>query len=121
MLAETDGLAYQIYDDYTHLHVANIYYDSKTNEYRAELLTKINTPSIFNHYFDSEGRAIFGAEPNPESKYILNWLQDRVIPENRDMLDEILHANGLYEYDWRVLIRLNHGRSVDDEYRVEAV
>lgn len=42
-------------------------------------------------------------------------------PENRDMLKEILQANRIYEYDWRVLIRLNHGRVTDDDYSVEAV
>ena len=35
------------------------------------------------------------------------------------MLKEILHANNIYKYDWRVLIKLNHGKSVCDPYRVE--
>lgn len=121
MVKETHGLAYQIYDDITNEHVANIYYDEHTDKYRAELLVKENSPYLFNTFIQEEGRFGIGERPNPNSKYILYFLQDRVIPENRDMLKEILEANGLYEYDWRVLIRINHGRVTDDDFRVEAV
>lgn len=121
MLKEADGLAYKIYNDYTQKHIANIYYDSKTNRYRAELLEKNLCPSIFNTLEPGGARFIFGSRPNPDSELIITWLKERVIPENRQMLKKILEANGLYEYDWRVLIRLNHGKCTDDDFRVEAV
>lgn len=35
------------------------------------------------------------------------------------MLKEILEKNNIYKYDWRVLIKLNKGRTVSDNYRVE--
>lgn len=37
------------------------------------------------------------------------------------LIKEILQANGIYEYDWSVLIRINHSRVTDDDYSVEAV
>lgn len=60
-----------------------------------------------------------GSRPNPDSKVIEAFLKDRVIPENRDYLKHILEANGIYEYNWKELIKLNKGRTTDDPYRVE--
>lgn len=121
MMAEKEGLAYKIYNDNNGKHIANIYYEKNTDEYSGELLEKEMCPMIFCTYTPGMGRCLYGTEPHPSSDRILNWLKDRVIPENRDMLKEILQANGLYEYDWRVLIRMNHGKCTDDDFRVEAI
>lgn len=110
---EDRHLAYVIYNDDTNDLIANIYV-SDSGEYSTELLSKSkDIPVLF-------GWPIPGSRPNPESKYILAFLQSRVIPPNRDMLKSILEANHIYEYDWRVLIRLNQGRTVEDHFRVEA-
>ena len=119
MLKETIGLAYRVYNDYTNKHVLDIYYNG--SEYSVELVEKTGLPILVNSIDWENARVIQAGRPNPKSVFIQNWLEDRVIPPNRDMLKEILLANQIYEYDWRVLIRLNHGKCTDDPFRVEAV
>ena len=98
-------------------HVCNFY--ENNGVYTAELFEKEHIPTLFSTWDAENGRFIVGAEPNPDSIYILHWLEDRVLPPNRQGLKEVLAAHGIYEYDWRVLIRLNHGRTVEDCYSVE--
>ena len=87
-----------------------------TKEYIPEILVKEESPLLFAR---CEGGIHLGECPNPPQECMEFWLKDRVIPENRQGLKEILLANGIHEYDWRVLIKLNHGRSVCDYYSVE--
>lgn len=121
MQNEKSKLVYKVYNDNTHKHIFDIYYSPLTNEYSVELLEKTGLPILLCEIDFDTGRVIQAARPNPKSEYILNWLKDRVIPPNRDMLKEILEANGLYEYNWKELIKLNHGRCTDDYFSVEAV
>lgn len=107
---------YKIYDDDIDKHVATIYYNQTTKLYNCELIIPDKTPLLFAR---CDGGIHPGECPNPPQECIDFWLRDRVIPENRQMLKEILHANNIYKYDWRVLIKLNHGKSVCDPYRVE--
>lgn len=108
---------YKIYSDDIGKHVATITYDNKTRQFTSELLDKENSPILFGKFIND--KFIFGAEPNPKSEYLEIWLKDRVVPENRDMLKETLASMGIYEYNWRELIKLNHGRSVTDWFSVE--
>lgn len=108
-------LKYQLIADDTNELVANIYYDESANTYSAELKHIVwDLPPLF-------GFPEVGSCPNPCSWAIENFLKSRVIPPNRDGLKYILQQNGIYEYDWKVLIKLNKGRSVDDGLRVEVV
>ena len=108
---------YKIYNDKTSKHIASIIYNPQTNEYTSEVFPGYEEMMIFSKF--NYGDIQWGAEPHPESKSLEFWLSDRVIPPNRDMLKETLARMGIYEYDWKVLIKLNHGRSVSDWYSVE--
>lgn len=116
-------LLYKIFYYPTNRHLANIYYDKDLDKYEAEIVDYDfdNYPSIFWKVSDGFTHINQKGKPHPESQYILNFLRDRVIPENRDNIKELLLQNGLYEYDWRELIKLNHGKTVDDEFSVEYV
>ena len=106
-------LAYQIYNDTNNNLIANIYIEN--NVYTADLVsTEKPLPILF-------GFPEMGSRPNPKSEYIENFLADRVIPSNRQNIKQLLEMNGLSEYDWRELIKLNKGRTTDDCYRVETV
>lgn len=107
---------YKIYDDDIGKHVATIFYNQTTKQYSSEVIIKKNSPLLFARF---DRGIFFGECPHPPQECLEFWLKDRVIPENRQMLKEILLANGIYEYDWRVLIKLNHGRSVCDPYSVK--
>lgn len=81
---------YKIYGDDIDKHVATIYYNQTTKLYSCELIIPDKTPLLF-------ARCESGIHPgeclNPPQECIDFWLRDRVIPENRQMLKEILHAN----------------------------
>ncbi len=107
---------YNIFNDNTHNHVATIIYDRETKEYTSELIIGDEAPIL---WAELNKGIHWGKCTNPEPKYMEAWLKDRVIPENRDMLKDILIKNGVYEYNWRELIKLNHGRTVSDYYSVD--
>lgn len=113
-MEDTDyKLKYNIVHDITDEMIAHIYFNG--TKYRAELIQKSgDIPVLF-------GFPTAGTRPDPPSAAIEAFLKDRVIPENRDMLNYILRRNGVYEYDWRHLITLNIGRTTYDPYRVETV
>lgn len=108
-------LKYQVYNDRTDKLIADIFYDSETNTYDADLkYYSWDIPILF-------GRPPFEPTPNPESEYIENFLASRVLPPNRQLIKEMLAETGLYEYDWKEMIKLNKGRSVEDWFRVETI
>lgn len=116
-------LTYKIYHYPTGRYLANIYYDAQSDTYSAEIVDyDFNLyPSIFWKVAEGFKSVDQKGRPNPDSECILNFLKDRVIPENRDNIKQLLEDAGLYEYDWHELIKLNHGKTVDDEFSVEFV
>lgn len=106
-------LAYIVTNDVTEEIVAHIYFEERTQQYSAELISKTDRPYIFG--IEALGIII----PNPTHDVILSFLQNRVIPPNRQCLSEILESVGMKEYNWRELIKLNKGRRTSDPYRVE--
>lgn len=106
-------VTYQIWNDKTNKHIADLYYQD--NKYSAKLLVFNGCiPVLF-------GFPVGGSILNPTSDAIENFLRDRVIPLNRDMLEEILHQNNIGKYDWKELIKLNKGKTTDDFYRIEVI
>ena len=112
----------------------NIHWDRDKNRYWCEILPEgkkypETIPYLFKYRLDGSYDNFLknfetGWEPptclsNLDSDYLEFYLSERVIPPNRDLLKETLEASGIYEYDWRVLIRLNHGRVIDDENWVD--
>ena len=117
MISEKEGICYKVYNDLNGIHVANIIYNKDTDKYMAVCLNNCcGMPPVGLFGFFEDNLAI-----QLRDIAVRGFLEDRVVPPNRDMLKETLESMGIYEYDWRVLIRLNHGRSVDDDFSVEAV
>ena len=87
---------YDIIYDVTNVKVGEIYYNPDTDKYRAIRTNKEPLlPTI-----------LFGLPPEivteqTNSNWILFWLKDRVIPENRDNIKELLQIAGLDHYDWK--------------------
>lgn len=50
---------------------------------------------------------------------IIRFLESRVVPRNRQFIDEMLRQNGLDHWELDSLLKLNHGKSTDDKFRVE--
>lgn len=111
---------YTIYNDNTKNKVAIIFYDRDNDTFDSELLLAEEAPFLWSCFSsESETGMKIGGCPHPEPQYLEFWLKDRVIPENRQLLKETLQKVGLFEYNWREMIKLNHGRSVSDEFSVE--
>ena len=49
------------------------------------------------------------------------WVQQRIIPPDRQNLGQVLKENGLTEYDEFALLMLGHGRCAQDAYYLEEV
>lgn len=50
---------------------------------------------------------------------LMAFLEDRLVPETRQNIREILHEMGLLYYDPIGIIRYNHGLQVDDTFWIE--
>lgn len=131
-------ITYKIYGFYYEerkpIHSCNIHWDRDKNKYWCEILSDgkkypDSIPYHFKYRLDGSYENFLnnlktGWTPpddlsNLDSEILEWWLSERVIPPNRDLLKETLEAAGIYEYDWRVLIRLNQGKTIDDDYWVE--
>ena len=109
-------LAYRIYNDITGQLVANLYLDSDTNVYSAELLQRsTSVPVMFLDLLHG------GFDPSPSSQAIEAFLKSRVLPPNRQNIQQLLEQEGMHEYNWKEMIKLNQGRSVEDYFSVRAV
>lgn len=135
-------VTYQIYGTRYNkepIHSCNIHWNRDKNRYWFEILPDgrkytETVPYLFKYRLASDNeefmKIIRGESEDwqpPEdlrpldSDFLEYYLSDRVIPPNRDLLKQTLEAAGIYEYDWRVLIRLNHGRTIEDDNWVEVV
>lgn len=45
-----------------------------------------------------------------------SFLQERIVPETRHGLKELLAANGIYSYDVKAILQATHGLCTDDCY-----
>lgn len=117
------------YDTGEDIHSCNIYWDRDRNYYWCKILESGNnhpyaipsmiklravTPKVFDGNWTGKEDL-----SNLDSDFLEFYLSQRVIPPNRDLLKETLMAEGIYEYDWRVLIRYNNGRVIDDHNWLE--
>lgn len=107
-------LTYQIYNEYLNSHVANIYYHPQTNKYSAEMIKAEGSPALFGLFEP-------GSIPNPEPDAVKFFLENRVLPPNRQNIQDILEESGVNTYNWRAMIRLNNGRTCSDHFRVDAI
>lgn len=108
---------YKIYDDTTKDLLAIIRYDGK--QYTSEMVKHPCKMMLFAS-LTNKG-VIWEGDPNPVSEVLENFLSDRVLPPNRMFIEKSLAEVGLYRYDWKEMIKLNHGRTVSDPYSVEVI
>lgn len=115
------GKEYRIYSDYVKKHdlVGIIHCTLQENlewYYRVEILVP---PERLDFPIDLLGvNRDWGLESQPE---IIRWLESRVVPRNRQFLNQMLEAVGLTEWDLDALLKLNKGRVTDDKFEVEIV
>lgn len=104
----------RIYNDKT---VAYLLYDEAKGEYRIEVpdgVKSAEAPLIIADFI-KKGQRVIGSE------WSLRWVKQRVIPPERQNIGQILRENHMEYYDEFPLLRMNQGRSCQDEcYLVEA-
>lgn len=109
---------YQIYSKDDEL-LAEIY--CNTNVYTSKIIKHPSHLVLFASIEPGCTRVKFEGDPNPSSKALENFLADRVLPQNRMFLKEEMERNGIYHYDWRELIKLNKGKTVQDDLYIEVI
>lgn len=98
----------------SHKPVAQLHYDNRKGKLRiciAEDAAPANLPLMF---------ALFAEQGKREvpDKWARKWLEERIPPQGRQNLGEILRANGLETYDEVALLEAAQGRSAQDDFLV---
>ena len=96
--------------------IAYLYYDEISREYKMELLDNVKfteAPPILSEFIE-KGQKEIGNE------WSKRWVQQRVVPPERQNIGQILRENGMQFFDEFPLLIKNNGRSCQDEcYLVE--
>lgn len=95
-----------------------LYYSDKKNSFRIVFrsdITMHEKPPAYIHRFMTNGRTEISGE------LAMMWVTDRIIPPNRQNIDEILRANGLKHYREIDMLELSMGRATYDDLYLERV
>lgn len=102
----------KLYQDKT---VGILYYDETTQNYRIEIpedVRSFEAPLILADFIQKGEREI-------GHDWSFRWVQERVIPPERQNIGQILKANGMKFYSEFELLLLNQGRCCQDECFLE--
>ena len=91
--------------------VGYLYYDEKKREYEIEIPQDVKSyeaPLILSDFIKKRQDRI-------GKDWSYRWVNQRVIPPERQNIGQILKANGMKEYDEFKFLVLNEGRSCQDE------
>ena len=95
-----------------------LYYSDKRNAFRIVFRSDIQMdekPPAYVHRFMTNGRTEITGE------LAMMWVTDRIIPPNRQNIDEILRVNGLKHYREIDMLELSMGRATYDDLYLERV
>ena len=97
-----------------HKACAQLTYDSDRDDVRIEIDkgTSIDDLPLMLGLFAQKGQFEVG------DKWARRWIEERIPPQSRQNLGEILRANGLSEYDPIELLSLGKGRSAQDDFLI---
>ena len=97
---------------YKDIEVGTITYDQELDKFEFELNENIKDtkylPPILYDYTN------LSLDYKPQHENILYWIEDRVMPPNRDGIDYILDKMGLNFYDAWAICKANKGMSLED-------
>lgn len=97
--------------------LAYLFYHEKSKKFYIELPDDANewdTPLLLSSFAARRKHTI-------NSFWSLKWVQQRIIPPERQNIRQILMENGLKEYDEYKLLRLAKGRCAQDSYRITPI
>jgi len=95
-----------------------LYYSDKRNSFRIVFrsdITMDEKPPAYVHRFMTNGRNELTGE------LAQMWVNDRIIPKDRQNIDEILRRNGLHYYREIDMLELSMGRATYDDLYLERV
>lgn len=97
---------------YKDIEVGIITYDEELDKFSFELNKNIKDtkylPPILYDYTN------LSLDYKPQHENVLYWIEDRVMPPNRDGVDYILDKMGLNFYDAWTICKANKGMSLED-------
>lgn len=97
--------------------VGYLYYDERTQTYEIEIpdtVKSVEAPLILASFIE-QGQLHIGNE------WSLRWVQERVIPSERQNIGAILKKCGMKFYSEFPLLLQNQGRSCQDECYIEQI
>lgn len=97
---------------YKDIEVGIITYDDQLDKFAFQLNKDIKDtkylPPILYDYTN------LSLDYKPQHENVLYWIEDRVMPPNRDGIDHILDKMGLNFYDAWTICKANKGMSLED-------
>lgn len=97
--------------------VGYLYYDDNAQTYEIEIPNDVKSsqaPLILAAFIEKGQRKI-------GNEWSLRWVQERVIPQERQNIGQILKNNGMEYYSEFPLLLKNQGRSCQDECYIEQI
>ena len=104
-------------DNTTNKAVAYLFYYEKEKRFYIELLEEANsweTPLILSSFLKKGQKTI-------SAYWSRIWVQQRIVPSDRQNLGMILRDNGLDFYDEYKLLTMTNGRCSQDSYYLEPI
>ena len=97
--------------------VATLVYDQDASSAEIDIAPDARVgqvPAMFNRYIELGNLHI-------AQEWTLRWVKERVAPETRHNIGEVLREAGLSEYDPYLLLFAHNGRSVQDDFYLREV
>lgn len=105
---------YNIYSEYEGLRLVGKIHEDENENLTVEVLVPIEY-----NYFPIDLLGPHRDWELDDTEQIRRWLETRVVPKNRQFLRDMLDAYNIPEWDLVTLLKLNHGRVVDDKFYIE--
>jgi len=108
---------YVIKNDYDNLEIGYLIYYEIDRKFYVELNEDIDCwdlPIIFSHFREKGALTV-------DSYWSNVWVRERIVPNERQNIGQILRDNGLERYDEHELLVLGNGKSSQDDFFIEEV
>lgn len=103
--------------DKTNKDIAYLFYYKKSKKFYIELNDSLNEwelPFIFDHFLKNGENTI-------NAYWSKKWVDERIIPSNRQNIGQILKDNNLNEYDEYKLLLLTNGECSQDSFYIKKI
>ena len=97
--------------------LADLYYDEEKNEFRIVIPRDADTCKLPFALQLCADKGIYELPPSVS----MRWVRDRIVPNDRQNIGQFLKSYGLKTYREDLMLEVNEGRTIQDDYKVRRV